>query len=586
MGEHPVERLLAGVAGATRGSPPSARFAYYARTMESMQQARVSAPAGSSSRTGPSSPGISIGAAGVAAGEACFTTAMTGYEESVTDPSYVAQVLCFAYPLIGTYGVDESRMESERVQCEGVVMRDVAARVRRLAARAGRRRAQRARHAHARAQDPRRRRPALRARRGARRGAARARARRAADRRPAARPAGRRDRALLASAPARASSSSTSARSARSRAGSPTRGSRPTSCPGTWEADAILEAGPRAVLIANGPGDPAVLTDAGRDDPRAARAGARSSASASATSCSASRSATRPSSSPSATAAPTTRSATLATGRVLVTVQNHGFAVIADGDVSHVSLNDGTCEGLAGDGFESVQFHPEASPGPARRAPLLRPPGRDVPKRTDLRSILILGSGPIRIGQALRVRLLRRSGLPRAAARGLPRRARQLEPGHDHDRPRVGRRDLPRAARRRDGRRGDRARAARRDPADARRADGAQPRRRAGAARGRADRRRPGGDQPRRGPRALPRRRCTASASRRRAASSPTRPRSTFPLPAIVRPAFTLGGTGGGVACSAEELRARRRPRARGEPGRPGARRGVPAPAGRSTSSR
>src|SRR4051794_35175621 len=70
-------------------------------------------------------PGVGVGASGVAAGEACFTTAMTGYEEAVTDPSYVAQVLCFAYPLIGTYGVDETRMESERVQCEGVVMRDV-----------------------------------------------------------------------------------------------------------------------------------------------------------------------------------------------------------------------------------------------------------------------------------------------------------------------------------------------------------------------------------------------------------------------------------------------------------------------------
>src|SRR3954452_17360366 len=68
--------------------------------------------------------GIGVGAPGVAAGEACFTTAMTGNEESVTDPSYVAQVLCFAYPLVGTYGVDESRMESPRVQCEAVVMHD------------------------------------------------------------------------------------------------------------------------------------------------------------------------------------------------------------------------------------------------------------------------------------------------------------------------------------------------------------------------------------------------------------------------------------------------------------------------------
>src|ERR671933_1075952 len=68
--------------------------------------------------------GVGVGAPGIAAGEACFTTAMTGYEEAVTDPSYVAQVLCFAYPLVGTYGVDEARMESARVQCEGVVMRD------------------------------------------------------------------------------------------------------------------------------------------------------------------------------------------------------------------------------------------------------------------------------------------------------------------------------------------------------------------------------------------------------------------------------------------------------------------------------
>ncbi|MFL5594756.1 MAG: glutamine amidotransferase-related protein, partial [Gemmatimonadaceae bacterium] len=51
-------------------------------------------------------------------------------------------------------------------------------------------------------------------------------------------------------------------------------------------------------------------------------------------------------------------------GRVLVTVQNHGFAVRSDEYVSHVSLNDGTCEGLEDDDFASVQFHPEAAPGP------------------------------------------------------------------------------------------------------------------------------------------------------------------------------------------------------------------------------
>ena len=58
-------------------------------------------------------------------------------------------------------------------------------------------------------------------------------------------------------------------------------------------------------------------------------------------------------------------------GRVLVTVQNHGFAVAPSGDVavSHVSLNDDTVEGLEGDGFASVQFHPVAAPGPLDALP-------------------------------------------------------------------------------------------------------------------------------------------------------------------------------------------------------------------------
>src|ERR1700746_2280447 len=72
---------------------------------------------------GTAFPGRAVGAAGVASGEACFTTASTGYEEAATDPSYVAQVLCFAYPLVGNYGVDPARAESERVQAEALVMR-------------------------------------------------------------------------------------------------------------------------------------------------------------------------------------------------------------------------------------------------------------------------------------------------------------------------------------------------------------------------------------------------------------------------------------------------------------------------------
>ena len=58
-------------------------------------------------------------------GELVFTTAYTGYEESLTDPSYEEQVLTFSYPLIGNYGVREERFESERVHPRAVVAREL-----------------------------------------------------------------------------------------------------------------------------------------------------------------------------------------------------------------------------------------------------------------------------------------------------------------------------------------------------------------------------------------------------------------------------------------------------------------------------
>lgn len=54
-------------------------------------------------------------------GELVFTTAYSGYEESLTDPSYEEQVLTFAYPLIGNYGVNPSRFESSRIHPKAVV---------------------------------------------------------------------------------------------------------------------------------------------------------------------------------------------------------------------------------------------------------------------------------------------------------------------------------------------------------------------------------------------------------------------------------------------------------------------------------
>jgi carbamoyl-phosphate synthase small subunit len=57
-------------------------------------------------------------------GEVVFNTAMTGYQEAVTDPSYAGQIIVFTYPLIGNYGVSAAAMESDRIHARGVIMRD------------------------------------------------------------------------------------------------------------------------------------------------------------------------------------------------------------------------------------------------------------------------------------------------------------------------------------------------------------------------------------------------------------------------------------------------------------------------------
>ncbi len=64
-------------------------------------------------------------APGRTSGELVFTTAYTGYEESLTDPSYEEQVLTFSYPLIGNYGVRAERFESDRVHPRGVLAREL-----------------------------------------------------------------------------------------------------------------------------------------------------------------------------------------------------------------------------------------------------------------------------------------------------------------------------------------------------------------------------------------------------------------------------------------------------------------------------
>ena len=363
-------------------------------------------------------PGVQAGAPGVAAGEACFTTAMTGYEEAVTDPSYVAQVLCFAYPLIGTYGVDEARMESERVQCEGVVMRDVRPafaawlREKGVVALTGvdtRTLVRKIRDGGV-----------LRCALGdapVEELHARALAEPFIDGRPLDRQVGATEPYSVGVGPRVVVVDLGSKRSIPRRlADAGARGLRRAGLLGRGRDPRGRAAA--SVLIANGPGDPAVLHRPGRDDP---------------SSCSAAcplfgvclghqllglalghetfklpfghRGANHP-------------VRDVATGRVLVTVQNHGFAVAAERRPVARLAQRRHLRGPRGRRLRERPVPPRGLARPARRPALLRPPGRGVPKRTDLRSILILGSGPIRIGQACEFdysgaqacRVLRREG--------------------------------------------------------------------------------------------------------------------------------------------------------------------------------
>ncbi|MBA3717773.1 MAG: glutamine-hydrolyzing carbamoyl-phosphate synthase small subunit [Actinobacteria bacterium] len=68
--------------------------------------------------------GESVGAEGFAMGEAVFTTAMTGYQEVVTDPSYAEQIVCFTAPMVGNYGVASTRSESGQPWARAAVMRE------------------------------------------------------------------------------------------------------------------------------------------------------------------------------------------------------------------------------------------------------------------------------------------------------------------------------------------------------------------------------------------------------------------------------------------------------------------------------
>jgi carbamoyl-phosphate synthase small subunit len=68
--------------------------------------------------------GLACGADGHAVGEVVFTTGMSGYQESMTDPSFAGQLIAYTYPHIGNYGVSSQAMESERAWARAAIMRE------------------------------------------------------------------------------------------------------------------------------------------------------------------------------------------------------------------------------------------------------------------------------------------------------------------------------------------------------------------------------------------------------------------------------------------------------------------------------
>ena len=313
--------------------------------------------------------GRSVGALGVAHGEAVFTTAMTGYQEVVTDPSFAEQLVAFTAPMVGNYGVSPGRSESRDVHARAVVMRratgeewprwlqgrgvvaldeiDTRALVLRL-------------REH-----------------GAMRAAAVAGAASVEEVLAAVRDqASMEGRALVAAVSADEPYTV-------GRGGTPIAvldygckrsilarleraGVEATVWPHSADADTILGTRPAGVLLSNGPGDPAALPGEaaivrdllGRVPILGICLGHQLLALAAGYETFklpfGHRGANHP-------------VLELASSRVLVTSQNHGFAVRGDGpEVTHVSLYDGTVEGiaLAADRARSLQFHPEAGPGP------------------------------------------------------------------------------------------------------------------------------------------------------------------------------------------------------------------------------
>ncbi len=319
-----------------------------------------------------------VAAPGTALGEMVFTTGMTGYQEAVTDPSYMGQILCFTAPMIGNYGAGPGHDESARPWTEGVIM-----------ARAGDGPGAagsegwcawlRARGVVA-VDDCDTRRLVRHLRdRGAMRGGistelgaeellARVRAHPVLDGRDLASAAAAAPHTRGEDGPRVVAIDCGMKESIA--AGLVAAGCRLDVVPAGTGADEVLARGPDGVFVSNGPGDPAAVTPVIETvrgllgqvpvfgiclghQMLAHALGLRTEKLAFGH-----RGANHP----------VRRSDD---GRVEITVQNHGYAVVADDlpdavEVTRTSLFDGSVEGIAAPELRawSVQYHPEARPGP------------------------------------------------------------------------------------------------------------------------------------------------------------------------------------------------------------------------------
>jgi carbamoyl-phosphate synthase small subunit len=326
--------------------------------------------------------GRSFGAPGTTSGEIVFNTAMSGYQEVFSDPSYAGQIVCLTYPLIGNYGVTDDDFESARFHVEGVVVREHCEKPSswRQQGRLGDWLAERGvvaisevdtraltRHIRKAGEikavlstedlDPAR----LVARAQASPGLVGVDlASRVSCAAPWTFAPGERGRVVVYDYGVKRGILAELAR----------RGFQVDVVPAHTKAADVLAARPAGVVLSNGPGDPAAVLGApetvrellGHVPVLAICLGQQITALALGATTSKLKFGHHGANHPVLD---------LATGRVAVTSQNHGFVVdersLPEGArVSHRSLNDGAVEGIAHDtlALVSVQYHPESSPGP------------------------------------------------------------------------------------------------------------------------------------------------------------------------------------------------------------------------------